>query len=245
MNVRFCVLPGSPRVTSPSLPPSSRAPGARRRLTLRPATLPPAPASPQLAKQTAEAERADRRRRVTQDCARLGSVAVQRVGTVLQEVWEEGPAFRELSERLRAIAATREGARFSLGAPLLLVSRSARRLVANARLSSLTRPPVALPAPLLSAAVETERKALKRRLAPPPSMAQAAPKDPAQPQEEYVKQETYLLMEESLKARYMAASRSHAPAPARSSCSRRAAAGYCSHKECVLRTLVTCAGRGL
>lgn len=67
----------------------------------------------------AEAERVERRRRVTQDCARLGSVAVQRVGTVLQEVWEDGPAFRELTERLRQIATTREGARAGPGALFL------------------------------------------------------------------------------------------------------------------------------
>ena len=62
-----------------------------------------------LAQRTAEAERADRRRRAVAAGARLGSVGVQRVGAALQEVWEDGIAFRELSERLRALAVAKEG----------------------------------------------------------------------------------------------------------------------------------------
>lgn len=62
----------------------------------------------QLAITSAEFERATRRRRVMQDSTRLGTVVVQRTGTVLTEAWENGSAFRDVEVHQRAVIVARD-----------------------------------------------------------------------------------------------------------------------------------------
>lgn len=67
-------------------------------------------AAAQLARTAAELQRTAARRRAAQERARLGAAVVQRTGTVLQEAWEDGPAFRDVADRLAELAGDREGA---------------------------------------------------------------------------------------------------------------------------------------
>lgn len=56
----------------------------------------------------ARSERADARRRVAAMGDRVGRLGVERSRTQLQEVWEEGTEWKEISSKLRAVAAERE-----------------------------------------------------------------------------------------------------------------------------------------
>ena len=48
------------------------------------------------------------RMQIAEEGLRLGTIGVQRVGSVLQEVWEDGRAFHELDERLERLAGSRK-----------------------------------------------------------------------------------------------------------------------------------------
>lgn len=63
-----------------------------------------------LAVKVARHERLRARRALAEDGLRLGAVSVQRAGAVLQEVWEDGPAFRELDRRARELALAKDAA---------------------------------------------------------------------------------------------------------------------------------------
>lgn len=58
----------------------------------------------QLAVKLAAFERKQMRMQIAEEGLRLGTIGVQRVGSVLQEVWEDGRAFHELDERLERLA---------------------------------------------------------------------------------------------------------------------------------------------
>jgi len=48
-------------------------------------------------------ERQEARTRLQQDCIKLGNLTVMRTRTVLSEVWEDGPAFKDVQNRLRSL----------------------------------------------------------------------------------------------------------------------------------------------
>jgi len=60
--------------------------------------------------QLGKLERAEARRKLRDRSQRLGSVAVRRVGTQLNEVWEDGEAFAQLEERMKKIAEQKKDA---------------------------------------------------------------------------------------------------------------------------------------
>ena len=60
--------------------------------------------------QLGKLERAESRRKLRDRSQRLGCVAVRRVGTQLNEVWEDGEAFAQLEERTRKIAEQKKDA---------------------------------------------------------------------------------------------------------------------------------------
>jgi len=60
--------------------------------------------------QLGKLERAEARRKLRDRSQRLGSVAVRRVGTQLNEVWEDGEAFAQLEERMKTIAEQKKDA---------------------------------------------------------------------------------------------------------------------------------------
>ena len=61
-----------------------------------------------LAVNMAALERKQMRMQIAEEGLRLGTIGVQRVGSVLQEVWEDGRAFHELDERLERLAESRK-----------------------------------------------------------------------------------------------------------------------------------------
>ena len=61
-----------------------------------------------LAVNMASLERKQMRMQIAEEGLRLGTIGVQRVGSVLQEVWEDGRAFHELDERLERLAGSRK-----------------------------------------------------------------------------------------------------------------------------------------
>ena len=63
-----------------------------------------------LAVKVARFERTRSRRKLAEDGLRLGTVSVQRSGTVLQEVWEDGGAFRDLNSRAAAVQTAKDAA---------------------------------------------------------------------------------------------------------------------------------------
>jgi len=60
--------------------------------------------------QLGKLERAEARRKLRDRSQRLGCVAVRRVGTQLNEVWEDGEAFAQLEERMKKIAEQKKDA---------------------------------------------------------------------------------------------------------------------------------------
>lgn len=62
----------------------------------------------QLAVKLAALERKQMRMQIAEEGLRLGTIGVQRVGSVLQEVWEDGRAFHELDERLNRLAESKK-----------------------------------------------------------------------------------------------------------------------------------------
>ena len=63
-----------------------------------------------LAVKVSRFERTRSRRKLAEDGLRLGTVSVQRSGTVLQEVWEDGGAFRDLNSRAAAVQTAKDAA---------------------------------------------------------------------------------------------------------------------------------------
>ena len=63
-----------------------------------------------LAVKVAQFERTQARRKLAEDGLRLGTVSVQRSGTVLQEVWEDGAAFHALNSRANAVQVDKDAA---------------------------------------------------------------------------------------------------------------------------------------
>jgi len=61
-----------------------------------------------LAVNMAALERKQMRMQIAEEGLRLGTIGVQRVGSVLQEVWEDGRAFHELDERFERLAESRK-----------------------------------------------------------------------------------------------------------------------------------------
>ena len=62
----------------------------------------------QLAVNLAVLERKQMRMQIAEEGLRLGTIGVQRVGSVLQEVWEDGRAFHELDDRLDRLTESRK-----------------------------------------------------------------------------------------------------------------------------------------
>ena len=90
-----------------------------------------------LAARGAELEADSRRRRLASDSGRLGGLVLSRQGaSELGEAWEDGPAFRELDERQRAIQRSKE-----------VVEAERRLLKARARGGASAPAPLAPPAP--------------------------------------------------------------------------------------------------
>lgn len=55
-----------------------------------------------------QAERALARKKLAEDCIRLGQASFERRGLELHEVWQDGELFRQLDEQARALSARRE-----------------------------------------------------------------------------------------------------------------------------------------
>ena len=62
----------------------------------------------QLAVNLAALERKQMRMQIAEEGLRLGTIGVQRIGSVLQEVWEDGRAFHELDQRLDRLAESKK-----------------------------------------------------------------------------------------------------------------------------------------